>query len=262
MDLQLTGKVALVMAASKGLGKATAHQFAREGARVALCARGDLVHKTATDIATDTGTDVLAMQADVTDADDVSRVINTTVERFGSLDILVTNSGGPKPAPFDATTSDDWEAATELLLLSTVNTIQMALPHLRQSDAAAILTITSASTKQPIQNLILSNSVRLAVVGLTKTLSQELAGDRIRVNSILPGWTYTERVDQLVKSRAEQNGTSVEDEVGAIAHAIPLQRMGTPEEFANAAVFLCSPAAGYINGVMLPVDGGLCQGSL
>lgn len=262
MDLQLSGKVALVVAASKGLGKATALQFAREGARVALCARSQDIEAAAAEIAAETKAEVLAMQADVTTPDDMTRLVEGTVNRFGKLDILVTNSGGPKPALFEATTPQDWESATQLLLLSTVHLIQTALPHLRESEAAAILTITSASTKQPIQNLVLSNSVRLAVVGLTKTLSQELAGDRIRVNSILPGWTYTERVEQLVQARAQHNSTSADTEIAAITANIPLQRMGTPEEFANAAVFLCSPAAGYINGVMLPVDGGLCQSSL
>lgn len=262
MDLQLTEKVAIVMASSRGLGKATATQFAREGSRVVICGRSDQVHQTATEIGAETGADILALRADVTSANDVARVVHETIQHFGQLDILVTNSGGPNPAPFAATTPDDWEAATQLLLLSTVNTIQVALPYLRQSDASAILTITSASTKQPIQNLILSNSIRLAVIGLTKTLSQELAGDRIRVNSILPGWTYTKRVEQLVNDRAEKNGTSLDNEIAAIAGTIPMQRMGTPEEFANVAVFLCSPAAGYVNGVMIPVDGGLCQGSL
>ncbi|MGB3493286.1 MAG: SDR family oxidoreductase [Elainellaceae cyanobacterium] len=262
MDLQLTGRVALVMAASKGLGAATARQFAREGARVVICARGEEVHQTAADIRAETGAEVLAVQGDVTQSADMEQLIERVVEQFGGIDILITNSGGPPPGLFEHTTLDQWESASNLLLLSTVRLIQLALPHLRQSEAAAILTITSASTKQPIQNLVLSNSVRLAVVGLTKTLSQELAGDRIRVNSILPGWTYTGRVDQLVNNRAQQNGTTPETEIAAIASNIPMQRMGTPEEFANAAVFLCSPAAGYINGVMLPVDGGLCQGSL
>ncbi len=262
MDLQLTGRVALVIAASKGLGAATARQFAREGAKVVICARGEEVHQTATQIQTETNAEVLAVQGDVTQADDVEQLIERVVQRFGGIDMLVTNSGGPPPSLFEKTTLDQWESASNLLLLSTVRLIQLALPHLRRSDAAAILTITSASTKQPIQNLVLSNSVRLAVVGLTKTLSQELAGDRIRVNSILPGWTYTERVQQLVNSRAVQNGTTPDEETAAIANNIPLQRMGSPEEFANAAVFLCSPAAAYINGVMLPVDGGLCKGSL
>lgn len=262
MDLGLSDRVVLVMAASRGLGAATARQFAREGARVVICARSRQVHDTAAKIEAETGAQVLAVQGDVTQEADMEHLVNHTVETHGGIDILVTNSGGPPPAPFEDTTLDQWESASNLLLLSMVRLIKLTLPYLRRSEAAAILTVTSASTKQPIQNLILSNSVRLAVVGLTKTLSQELAGDRIRVNSILPGWTYTERVEQLVNSRAQHNGTTPDEETRAIANQIPMQRMGMPEEFANVAVFLCSPAAGYINGVMVPVDGGLCQSSL
>jgi 3-oxoacyl-[acyl-carrier protein] reductase len=262
MDLQLAGKQVLVMAASKGLGKATALQFAREGARVAICARSEAVEQAADEIAHATGAEVLALRADMTQPDEIERVIHATVDRWGGLDILVTNSGGPPAKPFTALDLTDWQAAVDLLLLSTVQTIRLALPYLRQSSAPAILTITSSSTKQPIENLILSNSIRLAVVGLTKTLSQELAGDRIRVNSILPGWTMTERVEALIESRVAQNHSTPQTEIKAITDSIPLGRMGTPSEFANVAVFLCSPAASYVNGVMLQVDGGKHKGTL
>ncbi len=262
MDLQLTGKHVLVMAASKGLGKATALQFAREGAHVAICARSKAVEQAASEITRETGADVVALRADVTQADDVDRVIHGIVDRWGGLDILVTNSGGPPAKPFVALALADWQAAVDLMLLSTVQTIKLALPYLQRSSTPAILTITSSSTKQPIQNLILSNSIRLAVVGLTKTLSHELAGDRIRVNSILPGWTMTERVEELITSRVAQHQSTPEAEIGAIAASIPIGRMGTPAEFANVAVFLCSPAASYVNGVMLQVDGGSHKGTL
>ncbi|BAZ50628.1 SDR family oxidoreductase [Nostoc ellipsosporum NOK] len=261
MDLQLTGKVALVTAASKGLGEATARQFAREGAKVAICARSELVDKAAAKIENETGTEVLAVRADVTQQADIERVINTTVEKFGSLDILVTNAGGPPAGTFDDTDIAAWEAAVNLNLLSAVRLIQYALPHLRKSTTSAILTITSTSTKQPVKNLVLSNSIRLAVIGLTKTLSQELGSDRIRVNSILPGWTYTERVEELITARIAKSGQTKEAEIASVNAAIPLGRMGTPEEFANVAVFLCSPAASYVNGVMLQVDGGLNSGT-
>ncbi|RCJ26949.1 3-oxoacyl-ACP reductase [Nostoc minutum NIES-26] len=260
MDLQLTGKVVLVTAASKGLGKATARQFAREGAKVAICARSEVVEKAAAEIESETGTEVLAVRADVTQQADIEKVINATVEKFGGLDILVTNAGGPPAGTFDDTDLAAWEAAVNLNLLSAVRLIQYALPHLRQSTAPAILTITSTSTKQPVKNLVLSNSIRLAVIGLTKTLSQELGSDRIRVNSILPGWTYTERVEELIAARTAKSGQTKEIEIANINAAVPLGRMGTPEEFANVAVFLCSPAASFVNGVMLQVDGGLNQG--
>lgn len=261
MDLQLRGKVALVTAASKGLGKATAWQFAREGAKVVICARSEAVDKAAAEIINDTGAEVLALRADVTQPADIERVIDTTVERFGGLDILVTNAGGPPAGTFDDTDLTTWESAVNLTLLSAVHLVKYALPHLRQSTAPAILTITSSSTKQPVKNLVLSNSIRLAVIGLTKTLSQELGKDQIRVNSILPGWTYTERVEELINARIAKTGQTKEAEIASINAAVPLGRMGKPEEFANVAVFLCSPAASFVNGVMLQVDGGLNAGT-
>jgi 3-oxoacyl-[acyl-carrier protein] reductase len=262
MDLKLSGKIALVTAASKGLGKATALQFVREGAKVAICARSELIDKAAVEIEAETGQEVLAVRADVTQQEDIERLINATVEKFGGLDILVTNAGGPPAGTFDDIDLTAWEASVNLNLLSAVRLIKYALPHLRQSAAPAILTVTSSSTKQPAENLILSNSIRLAVIGLTKTLSRELGSDRIRVNSILPGWTYTERVEELIAARTAKSGKTKEAEIANVTATVPLGRMGTPEEFANVAVFLCSPAASFVNGVMLQVDGGLCQGAL
>lgn len=261
MDLQLRGKVALVTAASKGLGKATARQFALEGAKVVICARSQLVDTAAAEIESETGAQVLSLRADVTQQADIERVINATGEKFGGLDILVTNAGGPPSGTFDDTDLAAWENAINLNLLSAVSLVKSALPYLRQSSAPAILTITSSSTKQPVKNLVLSNSIRLAVIGLTKTLSQELGSDNIRVNSILPGWTYTERVEELINARIAKSGKTKAEEIASINAAVPLGRMGKPEEFANVAVFLCSPAASFVNGVMLQVDGGLNAGT-
>lgn len=262
MDLGLSGKVAIVTAASKGLGKATALQFAREGTKLAICARSDLIERAAAEIEGETGQEVLALHADVTQPGDSDHLINATLEKFGGLDILVTNAGGPPTGTFDSIDLPTWEISVNLTLLSAVRLVKTALPHLRQSSAPAILTITSSSTKQPIPNLILSNSIRLAVIGLTKTLSHELGADHIRVNSILPGWTYTERVEQMIAARTASSGKAPEAEIAEVCATVPLGRMGTPEEFANVAVFLCSPAASYVNGVMLQVDGGLTQGIL
>lgn len=262
MDLGLQGKVALVTAASKGLGKATALQFAREGAQVALCARSELADQAAADIRRETGADVLALRADVTRPEDIERAIDATVGKFGGLDILVTNAGGPPSASFVDIDLNTWQKAVDLTLLSAVRLIKAALPHLRKSAAPAILTMTSYSVRQPIPNLVLSNSIRLAVIGLTKTLSQELGPDRIRVNSILPGWTYTERVEELMGARAARSGKTREEEAAGITATVPLGRMGRPEEFANVAVFLCSPAASFVNGVMLQVDGGIYKGTM
>jgi 3-oxoacyl-[acyl-carrier protein] reductase len=263
MDLGLTDLRVLVAAASRGLGAAAARRFSLEGAQVALCSR-DLtrIAATAAQIGRESGGRVVPLVADVSHIDAAPALIQQTVDALGGLDILVTNAGGPPAGTFDAITLAAWEQAARLTLLSTVSLIQAALPYLRQSKHAAILTITSYSAKQPIPNLILSNSLRGAVIGLTKTLANELGPEGIRVNSILPGWTRTERVDELMAARATQKGTTVQDEITAQTTAIPLRRMAGPEEFANVAVFLCSPAASYVHGAMIPVDGGAIQAAL
>jgi 3-oxoacyl-[acyl-carrier protein] reductase len=176
--------------------------------------------------------------------------------------LLVTNAGGPPSGKFEAHDDFVWQNAIELSLLSHVRLIRAALPALRNSSCASVLTITSYSVKQPIPNLVLSNSIRAATVGLTKSLSQELGADGIRFNSILPGWTMTERVQELMKFRAKANNTTVEQEINRLSMEISLGRMARPEEVANAAVFLLSPAASYITGVMLTVDGGIYKGTL
>ncbi|MCB9451946.1 MAG: SDR family oxidoreductase [Anaerolineaceae bacterium] len=257
MDLGLRDAHVLVTAASSGLGAATARRFSLEGARVVINSRDESrLQATAKAIEAASGNPVMTYAADVTDPEAVQRLIAYTVDTLGGLDVLVTNAGGPPSGVFDDFTPGDWEAAARLTLVSTVSLIQAALPHLRQSKQAAILTINSIAARQPVANLTLSNTLRPAVAGLTKTLSLELAGDGIRVNGILPGITGTERVRYLMESRAAKNGTTVEMEYAAAAQSIPLGRIGTPDEFANAAVFLCSPAAGFMTGVSLPVDGG------
>jgi len=205
---------------------------------------------------------VLPLTADVSDPQAAPRLVAETVAALGGLDILVTNAGGPPSGPFDTLSAEAWEAAVQSMLLSAVRLIQAALPYLRASRHPAILTLTSYSAKQPIPNLVLSNSVRAAVIGLTKTLAGELGPEGIRVNSILPGWTLTERVTELMDARARQKGTDVETEIAAQVAAIPLRRMADPDEFARAAAFLCSPAASYIHGAMIPVDGGAILAAL
>jgi 3-oxoacyl-[acyl-carrier protein] reductase len=261
LDLQLEGKRALVTGASRGLGYATALGLAREGARLAINSRDAQSVRTAAEkIEAATGTEVHALAGNVAETGVPERIVSEAVERLGGLDILITNSGGPPSGKFESFSDEVWQAAIELNLLSHVRLIRAALPSLRQSEAASVLTITSYSVKQPIPNLVLSNSVRSATTGLTKTLALELGGDGIRFNSILPAWTETERVYQLMGDRARTGNTTMEEEFAKQAKDSPIGRMGRPEEFANAAVFLVSPAASYITGVMLTVDGGMYKG--
>lgn len=262
MDLELTGKVALVTAASRGLGFAAAKALLLEGAQVVICGRNEERLATAVaDLQMLAGSSAVAGQvADVTNKDEIRQLVAMTVETFGGLDILVTNAGGPPSGGFDAFEMATWQEAVNLTLMSAVDLIQEALPHLRNSQAGSILTITSISAKQPLPNLILSNVLRPAVLGLTKSLSQELGPDGIRVNSILPGWTATERVDELMAANAKRNGTTKAEEVAKITAAIPLGRIGKPEEFGHVAAFFSSPAASFVTGVMIQVDGGRTAG--
>ena len=263
MNLHLQGKRALVTGASRGLGYAVAQVLADEGASIALNSRTpDTLTSAAKTLSGQTGTQVVAVPGDVSDPAVPAQLITQTVEFLGGLDLLVTNAGGPPPGRFESFDDAAWETAIDLSLMSHVRLIRAALPHLRKSDAASVLTITSYSIKQPIPNLVLSNSVRAATVGLTKTLALELGADGIRFNSILPSWTVTERVSELMSARAQANDTTVEQEIAKQVAESPLQRMASPQEFANAAVFLLSPAASYITGVMLTVDGGMYKGTL
>lgn len=263
MDLGLRGKVALVTAASQGLGRAVAQGFAKEGAAVVICARSaGPLREAAAAIREATGAEVLAIPADITMPEEVDRLVQAVLERLGRIDILVTNAGGPPPGRFLELTPDDWEGAVRLTLMSAVRLCYAAVPPMREQGGGSIVAMTSVSVKQPLPNLILSNSVRLAVVGLVKTLADELAPDGIRVNAVCPGWTRTERVEQLLRDRAERNGTTSEEEAAKITAAIPLGRMADPDELARAVVFLASPAASYITGVSLLVDGGMYRGMM
>ena len=263
MDLQLKELRALVTGSSRGLGYAVALGLAREGCRVAINSRDESkVAAAARVIAGETRAQVIGLAGDVADPDLPERLVGEAAQAFGGLDILITNAGGPPSGAFESFNESAWQKAVDLSLMSHVRLIRAALPHLRQSNAASVLTVTSYSVKQPIPNLVLSNSIRAATVGLTKSLALELGVAGIRFNSILPAWTQTERVNDLLKARAEQNHTTLEQEITKQAMESPFGRMARPEEFANAAVFLVSPAASYITGVMLAVDGGMIKGAL
>ena len=262
MDLNLKGKIALVTGASRGLGFATAKLLSLEGASLALNSRSrDKLQSAANSISNESGGKIAIFPGDLTAQDIPKYLVEQTIETFGRLDILITNAGGPPPAKFDSIEDETWQNAIELSFLSHVRLIRAALPYLKDTSAASVLTITSYSVKQPIPNLILSNSIRAATVGLTKSLALELGSLGIRFNSILPAWIATERILELTRFRANANHTTVEDELRKQAADCALGRIGTPEEFANAAVFLVSPAASYITGVMLTIDGGLYKGT-
>jgi 3-oxoacyl-[acyl-carrier protein] reductase len=263
MDLHLVDKRALITGSSRGLGYATALALAREGCRVAINGRKDAeVAEAARAITAETGVQAIGLGGDVTDPDVPARLVGESARAFEGLDILITNAGGPPAGAFESFDEAAWQKAIDLSFMCHVRLIQAALPYLKQSKAASVLTVTSYAVKQPIPNLVLSNSVRSATVGLTKSMALELGPAGIRFNSILPGWTETERVYDLMRSRASQNRTSIEEEIAKQSKDSPLGRMGRPEEFANAAVFLVSPAASYITGVMLAVDGGMIKGTL
>jgi len=263
MDLGLHNARVLVTAASAGLGAATARRFSMEGAQVVINSRNlDKLQTTATTINEQTGNPVFTHAADVSEPAAAEKLIDNSIAMLGGLDIVVTNAGGPPAGTFETFDYETWRQAVDLTLLSAVNLIRSSLPHLKQSNRAAVLAIVSIAAKQPVENLTLSNTLRPAVVGLTKTLSLELGAEGIRFNSILPGITQTERVDHLMQARAEKNNTDAETELANAANSIPIKRVGTADEFANAAVFLCSPAASFITGVALAVDGGATRSTM
>lgn len=262
MDLGLNGKVAIVTAASKGLGEAAARTFAQEGARVVMNARSEQVDVVAKEIREETGAQVISVTGDITDQNDIDKLVETALKEFGVVDILFINAGGPPPGTFLSLTAEDWEAACNLTLMSAVRLCYAVIPHMLERGQGSIVTTQSVSVKQPIDNLILSNSLRMAVIGMMKTLANELGPQGIRVNSINPAWTWTGRVEQLITDRAQRNRTSIEEETAKIADAIPLKRMGTIEEFGKAAVWLASPAASFIHGHALLFDGGMAKAAL
>lgn len=260
MSGRLVGRKALVMAASQGLGAAVARAFAREGADVALCARrGDVVAAVAEDIAAQHGVQTYAAAVDVRDGAALAAFVANAAQNLGGLDILVTNAGGPPAGRFTDLDDEAWENAFRLNLQSVVRAVRAALPHLRQRRGASIACIVSSSVKTPIAQLVLSNALRPGIVGLAKTLSMELAGEGIRVNSVAPGRVDTERVRALDEVHARAHGRSAEEERRASEASIPMGRYGEPEEFADAVVFLASDDARYITGQTIFVDGGLVR---
>ena len=258
MDLGLNNKVALVTAASHGRGKASAISLANEGVKLIICSRDKAkITKAEKDIKELTGADVVSFQTDLNSSKDIDSMIKKVMEHYGRVDILVNNTGGPKAGFFDDLTDEDWISTFENTFLSGVRMTREVLPSMKRNKWGRIVNISSVSAKQPIDNLILSNGVRMSVHGWAKTLSNELASDNILINNVCPGFTKTERVDDLVANQAKDMDMTEEEIVEAIANNIPAKRVGKAEELASLVTFLSSERSSYITGQSIAVDGGV-----
>ncbi|MBC7236807.1 MAG: SDR family oxidoreductase [Chloroflexi bacterium] len=263
MDLGLKDKVALVAASSRGLGKAAAMELAKEGCDVVITARGEeVLYNTAEEIRQATGRNILAVKADITVLADIDRLVQTALSHFQRIDILVTNAGGPRPGTFTDMSDQDWLAALELNLMSAIRLIERVLPGMRARRWGRIINITSIAVKQPLPKLILSNTARAGLVGMAKTLSEEVAAEGITVNNVCPGYSLTDRVRDIASTRAEREGKTIQEIIDEIAADIPARRLGRPEELAALIAFLASERAAYITGTTIQSDGGFIRSLL
>ena len=260
MDLGLQGRTAFVAASSQGLGRAIAEALAAEGVRLALCARTERIKTVASEIAAKYQVQTMGVVADVSVLQDISRAVELAAEAFGAIDILVTNAGGPPPGPFESHGAEAWQHAVDLNLMSVVNLCRAVVPGMKERRWGRILNVTSIAVKQPVDGLILSNSVRAAVTGFARTLANEVAPFNITVNNLLPGYTRTERLVKLADNIAATKGITSDAAYAAWEHQIPMGRVGEPEEFAALAAFLASERAGYITAQNIAVDGGWIKG--
>jgi 3-oxoacyl-[acyl-carrier protein] reductase len=261
MDLGLKTRVALIAASSQGIGLATAEAFAAEGCRIAMCSRNNQTLQSAAEkIRKHHNAEVLAEPLDVTDPAAVTRFVAAVAAKFGTVDICVTNAGGPPARGFLAATLDDWQRAIDANFLSTVYLAREVIPHMQRNRWGRIITITSITTKQPVTDLVLSNAVRAAVVGLVKSLANEFGKDGILVNNVAPGFTATDRLKELAKSRSAASGKSEQEIFDAWAADAPLKRLGEPREVAETIVWLASDRAAYFTGQTVLVDGGMYKG--
>jgi 3-oxoacyl-[acyl-carrier protein] reductase len=261
METGLKNRVAIVAASSQGIGRATAQAFAAEGCRVAMCARNAAaLEDAAKAIGDEFGCEVYTEVFDVTDANAVHGFVDRVVGKFGGVDICVTNAGGPPAKGFLAASIEDWRKAIDANFLSTVYFVREVIPHMQRKRWGRIITITSITTKQPVTDLVLSNAVRTAVVGLVKSLANEFGKDGILVNNVGPGYTATDRLKQLAKARSAAGGQAEKEIFDAWAADAPLKRVGEPHEIADAIVWLASERASYITGQTILVDGGIYKG--
>ena len=263
MEFGLKGKRALVTASSQGIGRACALELAREGADVVICARGtEALAATRDAIANETGRKIVAVTADLSFGAEIEELIERTRAELGGLDVLVTNAGGPPSGQFMDFDDEVWMKAVSLNLMSVVRLNRAAIPMMREARGGSIVNLTSISVKEPIKGLVLSNSIRAGVVGLSKTLANELGPDGIRVNVVCPGYTATDRMTELMTARAEREGKSYDDIAAAFYDSVPLGTFGEPADIARMVAFLASDAAGYVTGVTVQVDGGAVRGLL
>jgi len=261
MDLGLMGRVAIVTGSSQGIGKAIALGLAREGVRVAICARNEKqLNETAREIRLATKTDVFPLQTDLTKEDDIRRFVARTAEALGRIDILVNNTGGPPSATFLELSEDHWRSSANLLLMSVVTSCLEVVPHMQERKWGRIINMTSFAAKQPADRLVLSNALRAGILGLSKTLANELAQYGILVNAVCPGWTMTERTEELARAQAKTSSKTYEEVIKGWESQIPLKRLAQPNEIADLVVFLASERANYITGAVIQVDGGYTRG--
>jgi 3-oxoacyl-[acyl-carrier protein] reductase len=261
MDLEIREKVALVCASSKGLGKAVAESMAAEGAKVAICARNPgALESAAQEIQLRTKCEVLAIAADLTDPSQSAALVDAVIRKWNTVHILVNNAGGPPNGPFEDHTMDRWRAAVELNFMSAVRMCSLVIPYMKKQRWGRIINITSIAAKQPVDGLILSNAVRAGVLGLGKSLANELAPHNILVNNVCPGYTRTDRVVDLASAEAQRQARPIQEIYGKWERLIPVGRMAAPEEFAALVTFLASERASYITGATIPVDGGYIKG--
>jgi 3-oxoacyl-[acyl-carrier protein] reductase len=263
LDLGLKNRVAIVTGSSQGIGKAIAYGLAKEGANITICARtADTLKTTAKEIESMFGTEVLAFPANLKVKENIQAMVKATANKFRRIDVLVNNTGGPPSALFHETTDKDWQETFDSLLMSVVNCCREVIPYMKAQKWGRIINMTSFAAKQPAERLILSNAIRAGVLGLTKTLSNELAEYGILVNAVCPGWTLTDRVKYLAQSTTEKTGKDYDTIISEWARSTALNRMAQPEEIANLVVFLASEKASYMTGAVVQVDGGVIKSLL